>query len=177
MKRRENSKKKTKGILRAHACTKALKRRALAQKGRQGNEKIQKKKSSEERTLATLEQQSCRKTKMNASAMQLKEEVRVMKTKWECGNRLKNIKIAPLQAQKDLSDDYTDIHSSMDWQDERQAEFGAEVAGESEKNERIATKPRRPLLDQMRTHQRSNVYVSRRGRHTQKAVSAQMHTH
>ncbi|MED6131945.1 hypothetical protein PIB30_014847 [Stylosanthes scabra] len=50
------------------------------------------------------------------------------------------------------------------------AEFGAEVARESERNERIATKPRRPLLDQMRTH-------PIRGRHAQKAVSAQMRTH
>ncbi|MED6110386.1 hypothetical protein PIB30_042325 [Stylosanthes scabra] len=33
------------------------------------------------------------------------------------------------------------------------AEFGAEVAEESERNERIATKPRRPLLDQMRMQQ------------------------
>ncbi|MED6192745.1 hypothetical protein PIB30_012915 [Stylosanthes scabra] len=32
------------------------------------------------------------------------------------------------------------------------AEFGAEVAGESERNERITTKPRRSLLDQMCTH-------------------------
>ncbi|MED6219309.1 hypothetical protein PIB30_034652 [Stylosanthes scabra] len=32
------------------------------------------------------------------------------------------------------------------------AEFGAEVAGESERNGRIATKPRRPLLEPMRTH-------------------------
>ncbi|MED6120917.1 hypothetical protein PIB30_025401 [Stylosanthes scabra] len=32
------------------------------------------------------------------------------------------------------------------------AEFGAEVAGESERNEKIATKPRRPLLEPMRTH-------------------------
>ncbi|MED6133088.1 hypothetical protein PIB30_025240, partial [Stylosanthes scabra] len=40
------------------------------------------------------------------------------------------------------------------------AEFGAEVAGESERNERIATKPRRPLLDQMRTQQRSHAYAS-----------------
>ncbi|MED6110424.1 hypothetical protein PIB30_042730 [Stylosanthes scabra] len=33
------------------------------------------------------------------------------------------------------------------------AEFGTEVAGESKRNERIATNPRRPLLDQMRTQQ------------------------
>ncbi|MED6181775.1 DNA (cytosine-5-)-methyltransferase [Stylosanthes scabra] len=33
-----------------------------------------------------------------------------------------------------------------------EAEFRAEVAGESERNERIATKPRRPLLEPMRTH-------------------------
>ncbi|MED6148521.1 hypothetical protein PIB30_053943 [Stylosanthes scabra] len=33
------------------------------------------------------------------------------------------------------------------------AKFGAEMAGESERNERIATKPRRPKLDQMRTQQ------------------------
>ncbi|MED6191922.1 hypothetical protein PIB30_005402 [Stylosanthes scabra] len=33
------------------------------------------------------------------------------------------------------------------------AEFEANVAGESERNETIATKPRRPLLDQMRTQQ------------------------
>ncbi|MED6124741.1 hypothetical protein PIB30_061785 [Stylosanthes scabra] len=32
------------------------------------------------------------------------------------------------------------------------AEIGAEVAGESEKNGRIATKHRRPLLEPMRTH-------------------------
>ncbi|MED6159735.1 hypothetical protein PIB30_044973 [Stylosanthes scabra] len=32
------------------------------------------------------------------------------------------------------------------------AEFGAEVAGESERNGKIATKPRRPLLELMRTH-------------------------
>ncbi|MED6146769.1 hypothetical protein PIB30_037753, partial [Stylosanthes scabra] len=31
-----------------------------------------------------------------------------------------------------------------------QAEFGAEVTGKSERNERIATKPRRPLLDPIR---------------------------
>ncbi|MED6210688.1 hypothetical protein PIB30_066476 [Stylosanthes scabra] len=35
---------------------------------------------------------------------------------------------------------------------ELSAEFGVDVAGESERNERIATKPRRPLLDQMRMH-------------------------
>ncbi|MED6121018.1 hypothetical protein PIB30_026091 [Stylosanthes scabra] len=33
-----------------------------------------------------------------------------------------------------------------------EAEFGTEVAGESERNERIATKPRRPLLEPMRMH-------------------------
>ncbi|MED6197760.1 hypothetical protein PIB30_059637 [Stylosanthes scabra] len=43
---------------------------------------------------------------------------------------------------------------------EPDAEFRAEVAGESERNERIATKPRRPLLDQMRTHQWSHAYAS-----------------
>ncbi|MED6184713.1 hypothetical protein PIB30_050143 [Stylosanthes scabra] len=32
------------------------------------------------------------------------------------------------------------------------AEFGAEVVGKSERNERITTKPRRPFLNQMRTH-------------------------
>ncbi|MED6109093.1 hypothetical protein PIB30_030427 [Stylosanthes scabra] len=32
------------------------------------------------------------------------------------------------------------------------AEFGAEVAEEGEKNGKIATKPRRPLLEPMRTH-------------------------
>ncbi|MED6170558.1 hypothetical protein PIB30_032129 [Stylosanthes scabra] len=40
------------------------------------------------------------------------------------------------------------------------AEFGAEVAGESERNERIATKPRRPKLEPMRTHQGSHAYAS-----------------
>ncbi|MED6182209.1 hypothetical protein PIB30_026469 [Stylosanthes scabra] len=54
------------------------------------------------------------------------------------------------------------------------AEFEAEVAGKSERNKKIATKPRRPSLDQMCTQQRSHAYVSRRGRHAQKAVSAQM---
>ncbi|MED6224076.1 hypothetical protein PIB30_076889, partial [Stylosanthes scabra] len=39
------------------------------------------------------------------------------------------------------------------------AKFGAEVAGESKKNGRIATKPRRPKLDPMRTHQGSHVYA------------------
>ncbi|MED6158098.1 hypothetical protein PIB30_029533 [Stylosanthes scabra] len=33
------------------------------------------------------------------------------------------------------------------------AEFGAEVAKKGEMNEKIATKPRRPLLEPMRTHQ------------------------
>ncbi|MED6201162.1 hypothetical protein PIB30_092224 [Stylosanthes scabra] len=51
------------------------------------------------------------------------------------------------------------------------------MAGKSERNERIATKPRRPLLDQMRTQQRSHAYTSRRGRHAQKADLAQMRTH
>ncbi|MED6170264.1 hypothetical protein PIB30_029123 [Stylosanthes scabra] len=32
------------------------------------------------------------------------------------------------------------------------AKFGAEVAGKSERNERIATRPRRPLLEPIRTH-------------------------
>ncbi|MED6170877.1 hypothetical protein PIB30_035345 [Stylosanthes scabra] len=32
------------------------------------------------------------------------------------------------------------------------AKFGAEVAGKSERNERIATKPRRPLLEPMHVH-------------------------
>ncbi|MED6170446.1 hypothetical protein PIB30_030998 [Stylosanthes scabra] len=58
-----------------------------------------------------------------------------------------------------------------------QAKFGAEVAGKSERNERIATKPRRPLLDQMRIQQRSHAYASRRGGHAQKADPAQMRTH
>ncbi|MED6122364.1 hypothetical protein PIB30_039036 [Stylosanthes scabra] len=40
------------------------------------------------------------------------------------------------------------------------AEFGAEVAGESERNVRIAAKPRWLLLDQMRTHQWSHGYAS-----------------
>ncbi|MED6113117.1 hypothetical protein PIB30_067915 [Stylosanthes scabra] len=94
MKRREKSKKKIKGIWRAPACTKTLKRRALAQKGRQWNEKFKEEKfRKKRRTLAIPEQQSCRKTKINASAMQLKEELRIMKTKWGCGNGVKNIRI------------------------------------------------------------------------------------
>ncbi|MED6170933.1 hypothetical protein PIB30_035898 [Stylosanthes scabra] len=40
------------------------------------------------------------------------------------------------------------------------AKFGAEVAGESERNEKIATKPRRPKLEPMRTHQGSHAYAS-----------------
>ncbi|MED6222072.1 hypothetical protein PIB30_060913 [Stylosanthes scabra] len=40
----------------------------------------------------------------------------------------------------------------LEQQSSEQAEFGAEVAGESERNEKIATKPRRPLLEPMRTH-------------------------
>ncbi|MED6193381.1 hypothetical protein PIB30_018910 [Stylosanthes scabra] len=32
------------------------------------------------------------------------------------------------------------------------AKFGAEVAGKSEMNERITTRPRRSLLEPMRTH-------------------------
>ncbi|MED6145995.1 hypothetical protein PIB30_030454 [Stylosanthes scabra] len=41
-----------------------------------------------------------------------------------------------------------------------EAEFGAEVAGESERNERIATKPRRLKLEPMRTHHWSRAYAS-----------------
>ncbi|MED6220920.1 hypothetical protein PIB30_049413 [Stylosanthes scabra] len=63
-------------------------------------------------------------------------------------------------------------HSSIKWV---QAEFGAEVAGESERNEMIATKPRRSLLDQMRTQQRSHAYASRRGRHAQMASLLRTH--
>ncbi|MED6200219.1 hypothetical protein PIB30_082977 [Stylosanthes scabra] len=44
--------------------------------------------------------------------------------------------------------------------DGRLADFGAEVAGESKRNEMITTKPRRPLLDPMRTHQGSHAYAS-----------------
>ncbi|MED6172156.1 hypothetical protein PIB30_047440 [Stylosanthes scabra] len=58
-----------------------------------------------------------------------------------------------------------------------EANFGAEVAGKSERNEKIASKPRRPLLDQMRTQQRSHAYASRRGRQAQKADPTQMRTH
>ncbi|MED6170272.1 hypothetical protein PIB30_029273 [Stylosanthes scabra] len=58
-----------------------------------------------------------------------------------------------------------------------EAKFGAEVAESSERNERIATKPRRLLLDQMRTQHMEHAYASRRGRHAQKVVSAQMRTH
>ncbi|MED6154703.1 hypothetical protein PIB30_115277, partial [Stylosanthes scabra] len=57
------------------------------------------------------------------------------------------------------------------------AEFGAEVAGESERNEKIATNLGGHCLSlsvhisgAMRTH-------PIRGRHAQKAVSAQMRTH
>ncbi|MED6198080.1 hypothetical protein PIB30_062650, partial [Stylosanthes scabra] len=42
-------------------------------------------------------------------------------------------------------------------ENEARAEFGAKVAGESVRNERIAAKPRRPLLDQMRTQQYASV--------------------
>ncbi|MED6219446.1 hypothetical protein PIB30_035938 [Stylosanthes scabra] len=56
------------------------------------------------------------------------------------------------------------------------AKFEAEVVRKSERNERIATKPRRPLLDQMRTQHISHAYASKRGRHAQKAVSAHMRT-
>ncbi|MED6160080.1 hypothetical protein PIB30_048070 [Stylosanthes scabra] len=59
----------------------------------------------------------------------------------------------------------------------KQEEFKAEVAGESERNERITTKHRRSLLDQMCTQHMEHAYASRRGRHAQKAVSAQMRTH
>ncbi|MED6218156.1 hypothetical protein PIB30_024338 [Stylosanthes scabra] len=42
----------------------------------------------------------------------------------------------------------------------QQAKFGAEMAGESERNERIATKPRKQKLEPMRTHQGSHAYAS-----------------
>ncbi|MED6148839.1 hypothetical protein PIB30_056811 [Stylosanthes scabra] len=41
-----------------------------------------------------------------------------------------------------------------------EAKFIAEVAGESKRNERIASKPRRPKLEPMRTHQGSHAYAS-----------------
>ncbi|MED6225944.1 hypothetical protein PIB30_098477, partial [Stylosanthes scabra] len=40
------------------------------------------------------------------------------------------------------------------------AKFGVEVAGKSERNERIATKPRRPKLKPMHMHQGSHAYAS-----------------
>ncbi|MED6196678.1 hypothetical protein PIB30_049609 [Stylosanthes scabra] len=42
-----------------------------------------------------------------------------------------------------------------------EAKFGAEVAGGSKRNRRIATKPRRPKLEPMHTHQGSHAYASR----------------
>ncbi|MED6203990.1 hypothetical protein PIB30_004997 [Stylosanthes scabra] len=90
MKRRENSKRKTKGIWRAHACTKAPKGKGHShkhQKGRQGDEKLKIRKALK-KNPCRLKQQSCGKTTSNASATQLKEEVHVMKTKWGHGNRI-----------------------------------------------------------------------------------------
>ncbi|MED6120177.1 hypothetical protein PIB30_018576 [Stylosanthes scabra] len=54
------------------------------------------------------------------------------------------------------------------------AEFGAEVTGKSEKNERIATKPRSPLLEPMRTHYKETclpIPIGRIGRNVVKSAT------
>ncbi|MED6220740.1 hypothetical protein PIB30_047751 [Stylosanthes scabra] len=143
MKRRENSKKKIKGIWRAHACTKALKSKGHShkhQKGWQGNKKIEKKKSSEKEPLPP---QAAKLQKNNAKC-----KCHAIKRRSACHED----KIGTWEQSEEHQDRYTQQHGH----DRDLAGRVRSGSGRRERKERKdRNKPKRPLLEVKYANDRS----------------------